>query len=555
MNELKISRFVVLLIFPLIFSCSGKKSNADRIVIGIASDIQTINPLFTFNVYEGSITELLYLGLFDFKWNDEKGELDILPMIAKEWNWTKDSLTVRIKLRSDVFWTDGKQLTSDDIVYSFDIYSDPIVQSRLYGSIETLFIKNHNQIDIQKSFTIISPLELEVHFSPTKRPALFDLGVPILPKHVFEKINREELAESDKNYEPVSSGPYKFFKWDKNQDIILTANKSSFLFKAGMVNQLVFKIIPDYTSRINQLEKNEIDILELVKTEDIKLLSQNNDLIVKPVNGREYDYIGWNNIDAAVYQEKNSLLPNKLFGDPQIRRALSFAINRKEIIDEYLLGYAEIANSPVSSIFKKEINPDLVPLEYDPQKSKSIFKEKGWWDSNNNGIIDKNGTEFSFTLSIPTGNPLREYAATLIRNDLRSVGINMDVEKSELGVFVDNLYNKSMDAWMAAWYIPIPIQFKPYWHSDAETAPLNFVSYQSSKADKILDRLDQRISDEEYIKLIHEFQKVLYDEQPVTFLYWIPNITAYNKRIKNIEISPYGVVTHCWEWRIANNNL
>ncbi len=131
----------------------------------------------------------------------------------------------------------------------------------------------------------------------------------------------------------------------------------------------------------------------------------------------------------------------------------------------------------------------------------------------------------------------------------------MDVEKSELGVFVDNLYNKSMDAWMAAWYIPIPIQFKPYWHSDAETAPLNFVSYQSSKADKILDRLDQRISDEEYIKLIHEFQKVLYDEQPVTFLYWIPNITAYNKRIKNIEISPYGVVTHCWEWRIANNNL
>ena len=544
--------FVSLLISLLFFSCSEQNSNKNRIIIGIATDIQTLNPLFTISVDEGSIAELLYPALFDFRWNYEKGGLDIFPMIAESWEWSEDSLSLNIKLRNDVTWTDGEKLTTGDIIFSFDIYSDPVVQSRLYETIETLFMNEDNSVNLEKSFTVISPSELVVHFTPDKNPSMFDLGIPIIPKHIFEKINRKELAESDKNYEPVTSGPYKLLKWNKNQDIILTSNKESFLYNSEMPEQLIFKVVPDYTSRINQLEKKEIDLMEKVKTEDVKLLGQNKNIIVKSTTGREYDYIGWNNINVDIYQSEKRFEPNMLFGNPEIRKALTYAINRKEIIDEYLLSYAEISNGPVPSIFKREINSDLEPLEYNPDKAKEILKKNGWKDTNNDGTIDKDGTEFSFTLSIPTGNPLREYASTIIQNNLRSIGITMKVETYELGLFIDKLYNRTMDAYMAAWFIPVPLQFKPYWHSDPDIAPANFVSYRSKEADDILAKLDKRISEHDYISYVRQFQKILYNDQPVTFLYWTPNFTAYSNRISNIEISPYGVISHCWEWKITN---
>ncbi len=544
--------FALLLVSIAFLSCSDQNTNKNRVVIGIPSDIQTFNPLFTISVDEGSIAELLYPSLIDFKWNSENGGLDIFPMIAESWEWAEDSLSLKIKLRDDVTWTDGEKLTADDILYSFDIYSDPEVQSRLYETFETLLMNEDNSVNLEKSLTVISPFEIVLHFRPDKNPSMFDLGVPIIPKHIFEKISRKEIAESDKNYEPVTSGPYKLLKWNKNQDITLIANKESFLYNDDMPAQLIFKVVPDYTSRINQIEKNEIDLMEKVKTEDVKSLEKNKQIVVKSTTGREYDYIGWNNIDIDTYRNEKKFEPNKLFGNPEIRKALTYAINRKEIIDEYLLGYAEIANSPVSSIFKKEINSDLEPLEYNPEKAKEILLKNGWKDTNNNGTIDKNGTEFIFTLSIPTGNPLREYASTIIQNDLRSVGINLKVETYELGMFIDNLYNRSMDAYMAAWFIPVPLQFKPYWHSDPNVSPANFVSYQSKEADDILAKLDKRISERDYISYVRKFQKILYDDQPVTFLYWTPNFTAYNKRINNIDISPYGVISHCWEWKITN---
>lgn len=551
MIQFKRLLFITLLLLTAFQSCSDQKSNNDRIVIGVSSDIQTLDPLFTISVNEGTISELLYPALFDYKWNNEKGELDVLPMIAENWEWIEDSTSLLIKLRKDVYWTDGKQLTVDDILFSFDIYSDSVIQSRLYGTIETLFTDEGNQVDLKKSFTVISPFEITVHFTPDKNPSIYDLGVPVLPKHIFEKISRQELAESDKKYEPVTAGAYKLLKWNKNQDVVLTANEKSFIYNEGMPLELIFKVIPEYTSRINQLEKNEIDLMDQVKTEDIKSLEKNEDIIVESTIGREYDYIGWNNIDIKTFQENGKFVPNELFGNPEIRKALTYAINRKEIMDEYLLGYAEISNGPVSSIFKKEINKDLESIEYNPEKSKEILKQNGWIDTNNDGTIDKNGTEFEFTLSIPIGNPLREYASTIIQNNLRSVGIDMKIETYELGTFIDNLYNKSMDAYMAAWYIPVPLQFKPYWYSDPDIAPLNFVSYRSKEADEILDKLDKKISKREYITYVREFQKILYQDQPVTFLYWTPNFTAYDKKINNIDISPYGVVTHCWEWKIA----
>jgi peptide/nickel transport system substrate-binding protein len=102
---------------------------------------------------------------------------------------------------------------------------------------------------------------------------------------------------------------------------------------------------------------------------------------------------------------------------------------------------------------------------------------------------------------------------------------------------------------MAGFGVPIPLDLKPYWYSDSNTGVLNFSGYSNSETDKILNQLETKISSERKNELIKRIQEIIHHDEPVTFLYWIPNIVAYNKRLKNLNITPYGVLVHCWEWK------
>lgn len=535
----------------LLTSCGSEKTNeSNRVVVGIPADVTTFNPLFAFSVDEGAITELLYLGLVDYKWNTEQGELEAFPMLAKSWEWAKDSSSITFHLRDDVKWSDGVPLTANDVVFSLDVYSDPIVNSRLYGIFGDLYTDKENHIDVAKSFVVKSDYELQINFRPHSSPDLVDIVPPVIPKHIFEKYSRKDLETAKDNFNPVTSGMFVLKKWDRNQTITLGVNKNSFLYDPDKISELVLKIIPDYTSRLTQLKKGEIDLMELIRTEDINDLKDNGKVVLKTIEGREYDYVGWNNIDPKIFNEKKEFEPNKLFGDKETRIALTYAINRQEILEDYLYNYGQLAATPISPIFKSAFDPGIKQYEYNPEKARKILTKEGWTDSNNNGIIDKDGVEFKFTLAIPSGNPLRPYAATIIKNDLKAIGIEMNVVTLELGAFMENIENKKMDAWMAAWYIPIPIELKSFWYSDLQATPLNYISYQNKEADKLMDELTVHLPKERQKKLYYRFQEIMHEDQPVTFMYWISDIVGINKRVKNINITPFGAVTHCWEWSV-----
>ena len=549
MNIKKINLLTIPLLLLLV-SCNSEKSvNDNRIVIGISSDVQTLNTLFAFSYEENVITDLLYPGLLDFRWNAEKGELDPYPMIAKSWQWSEDSSSIKFLLRDDIFWSDGTKLTSNDVVYSYDMFSDPDVQSRLIGTFNFFYLNKDGQIDIGKSFTILSPTEFEVHFAENTTVKLINISVPVIQEDIFSNVTRAELSKNELSFDPVSCGAFKLKKWDKNQSIILEADSSSFLFTPGQISEIVFKIIPDYTSRILQLKKGDIDLAELIKVEDMEDLKAEDDLSVINNAGREYDYIGWNNIDPDSFT-KGKVMPNKLFGSRNVRKALTMAINRKEILDEYLLNQGELASSPVSPIFKSAYNEGITPYAYDTEEAKKLLEKDGWKDEDKNGVIEKGNLEFKFKMYYPVGNPLREYASVIVKNNLKSVGIEVTTEQMELGTFIDNLYDRKLDSWMAGWGVPLPLELKPYWYSDPNIGMLNFACYGNPDIDNILDKLDTKISNKKRNELVKNFQVIIHEDEPATFLYWTPNIVAYNKRIKKINITPYGVITHCWEWTL-----
>lgn len=550
MKKILLTSLIITLF--LLNSCSEKPGDDERVVIAIAGDVTTFNPLFTVNYTEGLISEQIYPGLVHYRWNDEKGGLDVFPMLAENWQWNDDSTSITLFLRKNVFWHDSVQFTANDVVYTYDLYSDPEVNSKFYGIFENYFLEDDESIDLEKSFEVVSDHELKINFPSSANPDYFDFDFSIVPRHIFEKVDRADLMTSDINFNPVGTGAYKLKSWRRNEAIVLQADQNSFLYDEEMIDEIIFKIVPDYNSRVIQLEKGEVDLMQDLRVGSVEQLAANENLVIDEVQGREFEYIGWNNIDPVEFAENGAIKPHKLFGDKRVRKALTYAINRVQIVEEFLKDYGKVASGPVSEIFKEYVMNQIKPYEYNIEKAEALLSEAGWEDKNNNGIIEKDGTEFAFMLHYVSGNPLREFAANIIKNDLSKVGIDVEIMTAESAVFFDKMFRKNYDAWIAGWVVPIPIDLKPYWHSNLQESFPNVISFQNAEADKLLEKMKTKLPAATKRKLYTDFQEILFEEQPVTFLYWKDNIVVYNKRISNISVSPLGAVHHCWEWRILD---
>ena len=550
MKQLFYLLFVFLTSLFFLQSCSNKKqANDERIIVAIPSDCESLSPVFAFSFQEVNITELLYLSLVQSEWSDSSGDIYTEPMAAKSWSWNEDSTSVNINLRDDINWSDGIKLTSEDVIFSFDVYSDPNIQSRLFGTFGKFFLEKDQHIDIKRSFSSDDPYKLVINFKPGSNPGIFDFDIPILPKHVYSNLDRTKFAQLEKGIGTISSGPFYLYKWNKGQSIILRSNDKSFLYKPGAVRELVFKIVPDYNSRLIQLKDGEIDFMDNVKPDQVADLKNMKNIIISPVKGRQYDYAAWNNIEPTSFSGKKGK-PNELFANTNIRTALSYIINREDILSGFLGNNGDLATGPVAPIFKDAFNNDLKPREYNPEKAKELFALEGWKDSDNDGILDKNGKKFSFTLNYPGGNPLREYAATIIKNNFKAAGIEVATEPLEQGVYFEKMLAHKLNAWLGGWSVPIPLDLKPYWYSDISISPLNVAGYKNPETDRLLEQIEKTKYTSEKNKLYIKLQEILYKDDPVTFLYWIDDIAAYNNKLKNIRITPLGSIHHCWNWAV-----
>ncbi len=542
--QIKLQRFLPVLFLLICASCT-KNETSNRVVVGLENDIQTLNPLYTMSEAEANISELIFLGLVGHDWDSEKGEPISFPVLASKIEWINDSSSVVITLKSGVKWENGSEFTVDDVIFSFDIYSDKKVESRFYGTFYNYYLEKDLSIDLAKTFVKINDHKLKINFLPNRNVTYYDFDLPILPKYLFEKHDRSGLAALDKIKISGGTGPYKVKEFNKDQSVKLLANHASIFSTPTQIEELVFKIVPDYTSRILQLKNGDIDITEYIKPEELQELSKLNMFLIRKRKGREYDYLGLRVNFGGIAEKKIG----GLFDSRRIRMALVQAINRESIIKEYLLNNGELMSTPVSPIFTSLVRRSA-PIPFNVEFAKAILDSEGWRDFDNDGQIEKKGLPFTFTLSFPTSNKFREYAAIRIQNNLKAVGISVKLQALEPAVFFEKMFNRQLDAWLAGWSVPVPLNLKPYWHSDPNIAQGNISEYKNKRVDEILDRLDMRLSVDKRRMLISELQEIIFSDQPVIFLYWIDNSVAINSRIQNVKVSPLATIQKCWEWKI-----
>jgi len=521
-----------------LFSCSNEnitppeeKPQAPvetRISEGGIGDASNLIPMLASDTASHSIAGLIFNGIIKFDKN-----LNIVGDLAEKWEISEDNLTITFHLKRGVKWEDGVEFTAHDVKFGFDLITNPNTPTPYSGDYMEV-----------REFNLLNDYTFSVTYKQPFAPALSTWGnLVVLPKHILEG---QDITKTPFSRKPLGLGSYRLKKWTTGSSIVLEASDTYFDGKPK-IDIYHMRIIPDQSTMFLELKSGGLDYMGLTPTQytrqtDTELFNKNYNKFT--YTGSVYTYLGYN-------QER------PIFKDKIVRQAMTYAIDKQEIIDGVLLGLGKTAQGP----YKPGTwfyNPNVTQYDYNPEKAKELLHIAGWTDSNEDGILDKDGKDFTFTVITNQGNSLRAKTAAIIQRRLKEIGINMEIRIIEWAAFLKDFVNVgNFDAVILGWSVSgtDPDQYD-IWHSGKiGPSEFNFIHYKNEEVDDLLISGRQVFDQKERKKFYDRFQEILADEQPYTFLYVPESLPIVHKRFKGIEPGPAGISYNFDKWYVDRNYL
>jgi len=503
---------------------AAKPAYGDTLIEASIGEPSNLLPVLASDSASSDINGLVYSGMVRYDKNFVlEGDL------ARSWDISEDGRTITFHLREGVTWHDGQPFTSADVLFTYQLYIDP--------KTPTSYAESYRQVT---SASAPDPLTFVVKYDKPYAPALASWGVSILPKHLLEGM---EVTKSPLSRQPIGTGPYVFKEWIAGEKIVLEANPDYYEGRP-YIKRVVYRVIPDQSTQFLELQSGGLDYMGLTPIQ----FSTQTDTPAFKRHFNKYRYLSF----SYTYLGYN--LERPLFQDRRVRQALTHALNKQEIIDGVLLGLGQPATGP----YKPDTwvyNPNIKRYPYDPERARQLLAEAGWSDSDGDGILDKDGRKFSFTIVTNQGNDLRAKTGEIIQRRFREVGVEVKLRVIEWASFLKEFINPgNFDATILGWSTgPEPDQYN-IWHS-SKTGPreLNFVKFKNREVDEQLE-LGRRTFDQAERKRHYDrIQEILAEEQPYTFLYVAESLPAVAKRFRGIEPAPAGITYNFIKWYVPES--
>ncbi|MBU4488574.1 MAG: peptide-binding protein [Candidatus Omnitrophica bacterium] len=499
----------------------GAEPCGDAYVTGSIADARNLIPFLATDTASSGVTGLVFNGL-----TKVDRDLNIVGDIAERWSRSEDGQEIIFFLHKNIKWHDGIPLTARDVKFTFEAILDP-KNACPYSS---------DFMDI-KSIDVIDDYTVRFIYSQPYAPAVSKLGMSIVPEHLLKG---EDFLSTKFKRDPIGCGPYIFKEWKSDQHIILGSNKEYFEHRP-YIDKYVTRVIPDLSVQYLELITGGIDSMGLTpyqyfyRTDAKAFKSKYNKY---KYLSRSYSYIGYN-------------LNDPLFSDKRVRQALSYAIDKNDIITGVLMGLGEPCTGP----FFKETpyyNKNAEAYAYNKKKALELLREAGWADTDGDGILDKNGKAFRFKLITNQGNKDREDIATVVQHQWKEIGVLADVQiiawASFLNEFVDK---KNFQAVILGWTLPLDPDCYVVWHSASKKeGGFNFVSYKNEEVDALIEEGRRTFDKERRIVIYNRIHELIADDAPYTFLYFPYATVAVSKRFKGIDPAPAGIGYNFIDWYV-----
>ena len=490
----------------------------------------TTQPIFVSSTYDFNVVDVLNIGLFtfgkDLQWrlNDE---------LVESFEESEDHTTFNLKIKPGFTWQDGQPWTAHDVVYSWAKILDPNVPA-LSQKPTTEPIKECVALD-DYTIKFVQPEPLATRY--------WNLSFPVIPKHIYEKGEKENPDLKTGDYfanlarNPISAGPYKLIEWKEN-DKIVVERWEDYKGEKPYFKRIVFRIIPDRNISLLSFEKQEIDCIEQLSAQQFALETNSPEFadVGYKYLGEQwiYYYIGWN-MDGS----------NPFFTDKRVRYAMTHALNIPLYLEKVFYNLATQCNGmyhPKSWMY----NPDIQLLDYDLDKSRKLLDEAGWLVDPDDGwrykMIDGEKVKFEFTLTMSQGSKTAEKLGAIFQKDLKRIGIEMKTRSLEWATFIMKIRNHEFQAETAGWGTGTDPDFGwNLWRTEEYEKGRNYGGYSNARIDELFELGRKEFDVEKRAKIYQEIGKIIYYDQPYTFIYNRPTISAINKRLRGIQKSPRGL--------------
>lgn len=493
-------------------------TNGGELREGIIGSPRFINPILATNDADRDITALVYSGLMK---SSPEGKL--VPDLAEKYTVSDDGLIYSFKLKNDIYFHDGKKVTTDDVEFTINKTQDSILKSPRRASWDGITINKKNEREID--FILKQPYS----------PFLENTTLGILPKHIWANFDSDQFLFSLFNIEPVGSGPYKIKSVKKNSYGIptyytLTSFNKHTLGEPYLKN-LIVNFYQNEKSLLDDFQNGNIESINTVSSQNAEILKNEKDLqIIRAPLSRIFGIF--------FNQSQSPVLMNK-----EVREALNTAVDKDRIVDEVLNGYGIKINSPMPPELitsSTESEREKEGIDDKIKKASSLLEKEGWKINTKDNVLEKKtktSTE-QLRFAISTSNtPELKKVAELVKETWEKLGAKVEIKIFEQGDLNQNIRARKYDALLFGEIIGRDLDLFAFWHSNQRKDPgLNIALYTNSKSDKLLEDARKTEDKTERMEKYKQFQAEIEKDVPAVFLYSPDFIYIIPKKIKGYSI-------------------
>ena len=492
----------------------------DKVVlrVGWTSDPDNLNPFIgwlspSFEVWSLNYDTLVGYDLEDFT--------PTTTGLAQSWEVSGDGKTYTFHLRDGVKWQDGRPFTADDVAFTYNY----IVKNTMYAfSIATTGIKEAEVVD---------PLTVKIVCRQPKAD-LLSIWIPILPRHIWEKVTPKAASSSYVNRLPiVGTGPYQCVEFEKGDYVRMVANKDYFR-GAPHLDEVIFATYQNSDTMTSDLKSGAIDAAQGIPRAQFDSVAATDGLEAVAYNYRNWDYLCLN-CSTATASGGSPVLK-----DVSFRRALNWAIDRQRLADVAWSGRAEAGTTILPP--DEWVDPDYhwepsqeSAYRYDPDKAGELLDEAGYRDGDGDGVREHGGKPVVLRLFASADNVEQQSEARLIAGQLKMVGISVKLTIGDEGVLTDMVWNyedgayaPDYDMYVSAWdgYFDPGQTLSCF--TTGQIEGWNEPCWSNTEFDSLCEEQAVTLDKTERQKLVWRMQELMYTESPEVVLTYPQYLQAYN---------------------------
>jgi len=520
-------------------ACTG--DYCGTVVIAAAGEPDILLPPVTELSPSRDVYDQVFLKLADLGMSGNTlGDEDFQPQLAERWEWA-GPVTLVFHLDPRARWQDGRAVTAADVVFTYDAYTDSLVNSPHRSTLRLI-----SAVTARDSLTAV--FRFRERYPEMFYDAVYQMR--ILPAHLLRTIPRDQWRTAPFGRAPVGDGPYRFAAWKAGESLELVAD-STFYLGRPHIRRVIFRFVPNLQVVTTQLVAGEADVTEQLGSPDnVKRACGAPQLACYPYKGAAYGYLGFN-----LTAPGDSTKPHPLFGDRELRRALAMAVDRGAMLRNVFGDFAKVPPGPLSQL-TWIWDPETRGLPHDSAQAARLLTRLGWIDSDSDGVRDRAGQKLAFRILVPTTSAIRRQYGRLLQEQFRTFGADVQLDEVDLGLFSERARTGRFDAVLYTWNTdPTPASSIPQTWTQAGLGRSNHGRYVNAAFDRLVDRAVATMNRGEARRLWRSAIELLNQDAPAIFLFAPDAVAVAHRRIANVTVRPDSWLALLRTWRIPGDRL